>query len=176
MKKIICLLVSFIALFAIMGVVALETRTEGEIIDRGTIFVNGVEIETEDTILIAKYFLREITFEEMLFPLRTILEALGSTVYWEDETRSIFFDFAGVEYVAQLRRLDHVPGLEFIFVNEVKNPNSRIELHLDGGVSGFRMINNRIYLIGRSGLDLLEALGCRVEIDIENRILRIYSY
>jgi len=187
MKKFICLLVSFTVLF---GVLAFGVPTEHEADNQWTLFVDNIELETTS---LDGY---------VLFPLRAILESLGSTVTWEEgrryvyrgggdfwggDTRHIVFDFAGEEYAIRVNQSNPASSSpEFVGIRFMKAENR----HNSGGSywlnlgprtenpmrTGFAaIVNNRAYLVGITGRRLFEELGCRVYIDTENRILRIYS-
>ena len=191
MKKYMFLVAVLVMILGMVGlVVGMQTDSE-ENMDyiKGTILVNGVEVEAEDTVLIRTVTIYERTrlgvltteVERMLFPMRTILEALGSTVTWDESTGNIFFDFAGEEYVAWFRILTpRSPEDTFVYISKIENMytmrlDEMIQLNPMAGNGIYRIINDRTYLSQDTGQRLFEALGCRVEVDIENRVLRIYS-
>lgn len=184
----ICLSVVFIGMIFIVSV---GTDVEGEMVDEGVIFINGVKIEC--MFPIREDFVWERTadnrmvqtdkvIEIMDFPFQTILEELGSTVTLEESTGNIYFDYAGIDYVCKLQELERsgFSTLYFIRICEFENEDSinnadYIQLNPMSADGSYCTIDNITYLTQDTGQRLFEALGCTVEIDLEQRILKIYS-
>lgn len=175
MKKLICsLVVGCLVLYVISAVAITGTNAEDDMYNKGTIYVNNVEVINEATTLVSD--------NEMFIPLRTVLEALESTVTWEESTGNIYFDFKDQNYICKLRKLEreNFPPLCFIQICKVENKDSinnadYIQLHPMSADGSYCMINDRTYLYPQTGQRLLEALGCTVEMDMENNILKINS-
>ena len=145
--------------------------TEVDMSNTGILIINGIEITDGDPVIRLD--------DQLLFPFRTILEALGSTVIWESSTGNIYFDFDGVVYASwDSGIVTNIPNGRHIYIGNVQNINSiyvdeHIQLH-PMGLPGFtRSINGRMYLVQEAGQFLLEAFGLEVEINIEQGMLRI---
>jgi len=139
--------------------------------DTGALIINDIEITDGDPVIKQD--------DQLLFPLRTVLEALGSGVIWESSTGNYYFDFDGVVYV--LRHFgSNVPETKTIFIGNVQYINTiyhdrliQLDRWSSAGFSHF--INGRTYLTQQTGQHLLEAFGFEINIDIEQRVLRIYD-
>lgn len=132
----------------------------------GSLYVNDNLIETTDSV----WFDGEI----VLLPFRTIIESLSGVVSWYPETENIIVYLDEVWYWCYIKTYnpDYVP--EYFFV---MNLNDKEDVYLTPMSSGgaFEMINDRVYLYEEGGTLLFEALGCTVEIDKENYVVRITS-
>jgi hypothetical protein len=144
-----------------------STITAMEVME-GTLIINGIEITNGDPVLTG--FMDQLTF-----PLRTILEALGSTVIWESSTGNVFFDIEGVVYASWdafgLGNRD--PRVMLITNVQYINDFYSVEFSPAGTSTIFRNVNGRIYLPEPSGVSLFRGLGFEVEADRENRILSL---
>lgn len=174
MKKLITSLVLCCSVLSVIVIIAVSnTNAEVDMNIMGTIFVDNVEINNKDTIVISE--------NEMLIPLRTVFEALGSKVVWEENTGNVYFDYAELEYICKFVALNqNFPENKSILICKVENKDSinnadYIQLNPMSADGTYRMINDRTYLYQQTGQRLLEALGCTVDIDLEQQILRISS-
>jgi hypothetical protein len=139
----------------------------------GALIINGMEITDGDPVINQR--------GHLLFPFRTILETLGSTVIWESSTGNYYFDFDGVVYV--LRAANFPPkdpdgNFLDIFISNVKNINCGRDdelIRLMGGGGLSISINGSTYLNPWTGQSLFEALGFDVEVDRAQGVLRISS-
>ena len=146
-----------------------EFKTVNEYFHEGAIYVNDAKLKDVDTAIF-------YSWQKVLFPLRTTLEALGSLVIWDEGTGNIYFDFEGVAYVCKMKALPNAPN--FIMICEVEHINSilnsdYIQLNPMSADGVYYTINNRKYLYQMTGQRLLEALGCEVIIDFEQQIIRV---
>ena len=164
---IVCLALSAIVVsFAISS-----TNAEGDMDNKGIIYVNGVEVSSEATV--------SIIDNEMFIPLRTVFEALESEVIWEENTGNIYFDYLGTNYVCKFIALNsNFPEKKSILVCKVENKDSisntdYVQLNPMSADGAYCMINDRTYLNQQTGQRLLETLGCKVEINLEQQTLRI---
>ena len=160
MKKLSMVIFVFV-LFASFQIISAENTT----MDKGYLYINGVLIEKTDTVLAER--------RAIFLPLRTIFETLGATVDWREDTGNVIITYKEESYICYIKEPN--PGyLKLFYVK-----NQRIGKHLyltamsTGG--GFCIINDRIYLYEQTGERLLEALGCKVEIDSNMRIVEIYN-
>ncbi len=172
-RAIIYVTTCFCIVFSVMMSIVTETNVGADTLsDKGTIFVNNVKLDTVDTIVIDN--------DEMQVPLRTVLEALGSTVIWEKSTGNVYFDYAGVVYVCRFKMIEreNFSPLYFVLICNVANINSErnddyIQLNQMSADGSYHVINDRIYLRQQTAQRLFESLGCKVDIDIEQNILSI---
>ena len=154
-------------------VLSISNNSEVGMRNKWAIYVNDVEISSEATVLTIE--------NEIFIPLRAVFEALNSEVVWGESTGNIYFDYAGIEYVCKFIALNPAfPEQKSILVCKVEDKDSisntdYIQLNPMSADGEYRIINGRTYLYQQTGQRLLEALGCRVEIDLAQRILRIYS-
>lgn len=135
---------------------------EGSMV-KGSLYVNDTLVESEDTILIQD--------NAILFPFRTITEALGAAVEWDETTGSTTMEYDEETYLCTIEEPN--PGYsdyfyikklcteEFLFLNPM-------------GLSGmYTPINDRTYLYRQSGECLCKALGIMVDVDAENYIVKL---
>ena len=174
MKKIVfssvigCLILSAI----VTSITVSGANAEVDMNNKGTIHVNGVEISSEATVLIID--------NEMFIPLRMVFEALKSEVIWEESTGNIYFDFKDENYICKPREVERKEFLPLYFIQicKVENKDSinntdYIQLNPMSADGSYRMINDRTYLHQQTEQRLFEALGCKVEIDLEQFVLNI---
>jgi len=168
MKKILCSLLLIGVVFSVMMGSSAKISAGGDMGNMGTLFINGVKVENRDTVIKSD--------DQLLFPLRTILEELGSMVMWESSTGNAYFDFAGVVYVCKLnafpQRIDAILVCKVTNINSTNNADY-IQLHQMSADGTYCSINGRIYLYQQTGQRLFEALGCKAEIDLNQGILKI---
>lgn len=137
----------------------------------GDIYIDNIKIDNEYTVLVKN--------DKMLFPLRTVLEGIGSKVEWEENTGNIYFDYKGTDYVCVFKALNSdFPDYKNILISEVKNQNSiynsdYIRLNPMSADGSYYVIDDITYLSQQTGQYLLEALGCDIAIDAEQKILKI---
>ena len=173
-KTIIPLALCSLVLLVIMGIVMSKINVEDDMNNRGTILINNVEISSRDTIIYEN---------EVFIPFQAVLEAIGSTVVYDQDTGNIYFDYAGEEYVCAFKASSnsHFPEKASILISTVENRNSRlnvnyIQLHPMGAAEFSRVIDNEVYLYQQTGQRLFEALGYNVVIDVEQRRMSLYKY
>ena len=165
MKRVICALVFLCVVISTTQGIVTKTNAEVDTSDKWTLLINDVELNTEDNVLISEKY--------MLIPLRIVLETLGSTVIWESSTGNVYFDFDGVVYVCSFVALNpDFPEDKSVIICNVSNINSKkssnyIFLNPMGVSGSYLLINGRTYLYPQAGQRLFEALGCKVEIDLE---------
>ena len=139
--------------------------------NKGDIYIDNIKIDNDANILIQD--------NEMIIPLRTVLEGIGSKVEWEENTGNIYFDYKGIDYVCVFKALNpDFPENKNILISEAKNQNSiynsdYISLNPMSAEGSYCMINDRTYLKQQTGQYLLKALGCDLEINIEEKTLKI---
>ena len=138
----------------------------------GIVYVNDVVIQTEMS--------EGLSFVRSPFPFLEILEAIEVAEIVEASEEKIFFNFAGIEYVCQFVQINPHFEQKYILISEVANLSSRmtnddfIQLNPMSADGDFVRLNDKVYLYRETGQRLFEALGCRVEIDMEQRVVRIY--
>lgn len=142
------------------------TNSYGETfhIKQGNLYVNNQLIESEDTIIYKE--------SAILFPLRTILESLGANVVWDQKTEDIYVEYKNKNYICSFEQLNPDYYKKYFFIKNVET-NQYIYLNPMGMSGAFEMINDRTYLYRDTAERLLKALGCSVEIDEENHVVRI---
>ena len=186
-KTIFSIVPGCLALFIILGGMMMTFRTyaDDEMVDRGAIFINGVEIESK--LLIKEEFAWERAGNRMVqtdrlievvyFPFQAILENLGSAVTLEESTGNIFFDFDDANYIAQFNRMQRDNAILISKVENMDsiNNNDFLQLFSMSADGTYCIEDNTIYLTQDTGRRLFEELGCKVEIDLVNKIVKIYS-
>lgn len=190
MKKIISMLILFSIIFTVsIPVISFETNAEEKVADKGTIFVNGVEIE--DQFLIVEGLAKERTEDNRLvqtdrsievayIPFQEIFEKLGATVDCEEDTNNILINYLGDIYICEVVVPDsYSPDDKYITIRNENINNGAlgnyIQLNPMGAIGNCKIINDTIYLAQDAGQRLFETLGCSFDIDVEQRILKIYS-
>ena len=161
MKKILILLVLLI------GCIFTPSYAEENGRTAGILFLNQTKIEHKDTVLFTG---------EVLFPLRTVMEQLGANVIWHEDTGNIDIVYKNKKYLCEIQAPNPMfPEIKYIYIKDSLNGNY---LHLTkmsiGGL--YTLINDRTYLYEETGIRLFEALGCTVEIDKEQKVVRITSH
>ena len=161
-----------ISFMVLLGVTVFNSLTREErMMSVGTIYINDTVLQTEVS--------KGISFVRSPFPFLEILEAIEVAEIVEASEEKIFFNFAGVEYVCQFVQLNPVSENIVMLVTKVVDMDSLnnddfIQLNPMSGSGSFAVSNDRVYLFWETGQRLFEALGCRVEIDMEQRVVRIY--
>ena len=135
--------------------------------EKGNLYINQKLINNGDDVLIRG--------NEVLFPLRTIFENLGATVDWDEETQNLSIDYNHNKYLCELEAAEPAsPDMKYIHMIDISNNKYLILTQMStGGMC--TIIDDRIYLYRLSGEILFETMGCAVDIDVEQRILKIYS-
>ena len=138
------------------------------------LYINDVKIPSENGIIIHDncYWL----------PFRAIMEELGSTVIWDENTGNILFNYKNKNYACKSRpvRGYNFPPTSLISICEKKYLNSDdikdyIQLN-PMGCTGFTItVNDRTYLDQYAACNFWQALGCDVKIDYNNKIVKISS-
>ena len=137
----------------------------------GMIYVNNVKLNDE--------FYISASYNEIIMPLRTILEALGSEVYQEESTGNIYFNYSGINYICKFVPLNsNFPEEKKILISNIEYKDStktsdHIMLNPMGASGSYCMVDNKTYLYRETGIRLFEALGCKVEVDSDTNIVRI---
>lgn len=134
---------------------------EGSMV-KGSLYVNDTLIESEDTILIQNNLI--------IFPFRTIMEALGATVSWDEKTGDTTMEYEDEVYLCTIK--EPSPGHKFFYVKKTST-DQYLFLNPMSFEGGYRMINDRTYLYQQSGEYLCKALGIMVDVDAENQTVRI---
>lgn len=162
MSLLVCLLSLIIGNTSIIN-------AEGNMYSSGTLYVNGTINNNNISVL----------FEggKAFMPLRTIFEALGANVRWESETNNIYVEYNNETYLCERRT---VSQYNFITVKNIKYADSKdnkdyIQLNPMSGDGVYYMVNDSTYLAQETGKRLFEAIGCVVEIDTANNIVKIES-
>lgn len=169
MKKILLFLL--IVYFTAMP--GFSVYSEDKMRSEGTIYLNNQLVDSELSVLINK--------QSMLIPLRTVLEAIGATVTWEQSTGNVHFNYNGIDYVCRLIALnDYFPENKSIMICKTENQGSEnmadyIKLNPMAANGYFIMIDDRIYLNEDTSIRLLNALGYQVNIDLDQQKLEIIS-
>lgn len=135
---------------------------EDKSMDEWSLYVNGALIESEDNVKYNAF---------VLLPLRTIFEALGATVEWQQETGETVIKYNGETYICEIFN----PNSNYYFYIRNKDTGEYVYLTPMSMGGGFNMINDRIYLFKEAGQRLFEGVGCTVEIDYDAKIVKIYD-
>ena len=164
-KAIIIFVFCCLVLTIIVGGIAIS-KINLEVTMGRPIYIDIVELDTEKGIL-------------NFIPLPDALEVLGSIVICDESTGDVYFDYLGENYICQLRALNpYFPEKKNIMICKIKNKGSiynkdYIQLNSMSADGAYRIINDKIYLYQESGQRLLEALGCKVEVDFEQKKMSI---
>ena len=130
----------------------------------GTLIVNQKTVEKKASVIIKN---------EVLFPLRTIFEELGAKVNWIENTGETEIVFNDKIYLCEIKAPNSFfPNNKYIYIKDVQN-NCYFYLTPMSMGGSYEMINDRTYLHQETGKRLFEAMGCIVEIDLENQIVNI---
>lgn len=149
----------------------IAAKAEGDILLKGNLYVNGQQIENSSTILIQD--------NEILMPLRSILEAMGSKVNWDEASGNIYFDYSNIKYVCKFLALNpNFPENKSIMICEVDKESSTknkdyVQLNPMAANGVYTMIEDRTYLNQETGKRLFEALGCTVEFELDTKTVSI---
>lgn len=172
MKKfIISIVLSLVLLTNMMSIVFPKFVFASELSHNLTIFVNNVKLGNEINVT--------TNDTAILLPLRAILETLGAEVHWDESTGNIYFNYAETNYVCKFVPLNlNYPDIKSILIckSEYKDSTKSsdyIMLNPMGASGSYCIINDRTYLYHETGKRLLEALGCNVEFDSRDYIIRI---
>ena len=144
----------------------------------GKLYINGKLIESDAPV---KFLLADdgVTVVGACFPFRTIMEGLGATVVWVEETENILIEYDRYYfidyYIAFIECLtepsDYPQNYKFYITNY--KTGEEFKLSPMGGDGGYLEVNDRIYLFQYSGEYLLQELGCQYEIDKEAKTIWI---
>jgi len=207
-KKLITTILAFTLIFALIGcgendlnlpdnsaapaVEHMPILTIGRIYETGnlgTLFINNVEIDSGDPVVVA-YGLGYIgIFEDenesweadsfiedlLLFSLQTIIESLGGSVSaWECGENEFSFNLNGIDYAVRLEQIEYDSHrtLNLIYIS---NGGEYLQLNSVSANGTYIVINDVLYLCDMTGQRLFESLGFSVYTDWENHIVRIYS-
>lgn len=158
-------------LLLIICLFTVQVNAEISIIEKGSLYINNVMIETEDTVMFKD--------GSVLLPFRTIFEALGATVEWNEVTEEIVVNYNNEAYICYTKAPNPGYGEYFYvrYMDSEKNKNSDNHIYLTSMSLGgaFKMINDRTYLYQETGKRLFEEVGCRVEFDMENKQVHIFD-
>lgn len=170
-KKINSLKACCLVLLLVISIIVPSINVEANMYYKGTIYVNGIKIISQDTILMSD--------DEIFIPLRTSLEALGSEVIWEESTGNIYFNYADTEYICKFVALNsYFPEAKSLLITKVSNKDSTInndyiQLNPMSADGAYLMINDRTYLYQETANRLFRALGCNIEIEKEPLVVKI---
>lgn len=137
---------------------------ENDTADSWILCVDGKTIESENTV--------RYTDNQVLFPLRTIYEALGADIVWYDELHEMAINYDGTTYMAYMSFVsnDNIPIIRFRYL---ENGNDLLLISPLSRYCRYCNINGSIFIYEDSGRVLFEKMGCNVEIDQQNHILKI---
>lgn len=130
------------------------------------IYVNGVAVESNSEI--------QARTQDMLIPLRTIFESLGATVIWQEETENILIKYNNESYLCYTSSPNSLYPTKYLYVKNLRT-NKNIYLTSMSYGGAYCIINDRTYLYSDTGKRLLEAMGCKVEFELNTRIFKIVS-
>ncbi len=113
--------------------------------------------------------------ENVLLPMRTILEAIGAIVYWDSNSGNISIDYKDKNFVCKFWENNCSNKYMTVEGDHINNGALKhfVSLNPMSGSGSYEMINDRTYLHQETGKRLFEAMGCIVEIDLENQIVNI---
>ena len=133
--------------------------------DEWNLIINQKKVENASSII--------FEYKTVWFPLRTVFEELGATVNWIEETGDTKIIYKDKEYLCEIKAPNpYFPETKYIYIKNVQNDNYFLLTSMSiGGV--FTMIDDRIYLWQDTGIRLLEALGCQVNVDMETQTVTI---
>ena len=151
---------------------SLEIKSANEYMNLGSLYVDGQEM---------KRVAKPIFFgNTMVMPLEETLEALGGTVIKEQSTSNVYFDFNGVVYACRFDALEgYPPHTKMITIRKVTNISSfnddtdMIPLGAWSFSGTSHIADDGIYLRHNTGLQLLEKLGCKVDLDLEGKKISV---
>ena len=135
----------------------------------GTISVMDIEYPTDIPVLFYE--------DTCLIPLRSVIEALGGMVNWDDETRKTTFDYNHESYLCDYSLEGKL--FERIKIWSKKMPNDYVQIQYYGQDSGpgyCCMLDDRTYMQKNMGEALLKRLGVKFEIDCTAKELKMYLY
>ena len=119
-----------------------------------TVYINETAA-TDDSIVVFE--------DDALFSLRGIFNALGATVTQEEGNISILYD--GKEYLCEMMAPNPMfEETEYIYIKDVEK-NEYVFLNDMATCGLFKEIDGEIYLYSITAENLLEYLGCAVEIN-----------
>lgn len=166
------LVLSYLMLLIVGFTVVLQTNVRADMNNKIMLYVNDIEVNG-DSVLTNDY--------GILIPLRTVLEALGSKVEWEESTKNIYFDYSGVNYVCGFVSLNpNFPDKKNILICNTENINSTnnadyIQLNPMSADGAYCMINDKTYLYQETAERLFEELGLTMDINIDMNIVKIFE-
>ena len=146
------IIVSILLIFSgFQNIVGAEVKCN----EKGNLYINQKIINNGD----------DVVFEnEALFPLRTIFENLGAIVDWEENTQSVSIDYNHNKYLCELKAPNpDFPDVKYIYVKDISNNEYFLLTPMSTG-GMYRIINDSIYLYEDTGKRLFEAMGCQVDI------------
>ena len=167
MKKIVSTLTLFTIMFLLVSVTFVSA--EGTTGESGLLYVNDDLVENESTVM--------FDGDAALIPLRTTFEALNAVVEWQQDTGNIEITYLNEIYICEF----HTIGETYKSIT-VKNKNLNngslgkyIPLNAMSGSGSYKVINDRTYLYQDTAKRLLEALGCKVEVESDTHTVKIFN-
>lgn len=161
-----------VMIFSIVSIIFLNILCGGNTMGASemTLTVNENNVINKDLPLIYN--------EQLLLPLRSIFESLGARVTWYSDTGKIMIEYAGEVYICKFWYAETVDKFMTVESSSIDNGalGHYIQLEPMSGSGAYEMINDRTYLYEETGRRLFEALGCTVEIDKEQKVVRITSH
>lgn len=132
-----------------------------DISESGKIYVNNNElIETESPIF------RD---DEVLLPLRSILENIGATVTWNQDLYEINIEYNANSYICKFWDKDTSNRYITIENNDIINGalGKYVKLEPMSGSGSYEIINDRVYLPQKTFEYLLTEFNCVLKINFE---------
>ena len=170
MKKTWLILLCILSL-NLINVWGVEISGEEDMENKWTLFVNNTEIVYGNKVIEEN--------NEIWIPFRTLFESLGSEVIWEESTGNIYFAYAEEKYICKFIALNgYFPEEISILICKEENEDSKynadyIQLNPWASDGTFVLIEDRTYLSQQTAEYLLKALGCSMEFDTEENIVKV---
>lgn len=152
----------------------LELPLPGSVSGEWTVIVNGAR---KDSIEIIAETSENVPVT--LVPLRSILEALGADVQWEESTGNVYFKYDNTDYACKFAALnENFPENKSLLVCRRENIDSiynddYIQLNPMSADGAFRIVDGKTYIYISTFSRLFSALGCTVKLDEENKLIEI---
>ena len=135
---------------------------------RGNLYINDILIESDNGILFDRW-------GKMLLPLRTIFEALGANVTWDEYNEQTIINHDGQSYICYTQNVNpEYINREYFFIQNMQT-KQYIFLNPMAPFGIYTTINDRIYLCQDAGIRLLQGLGYTIEIDANTKTVRIQT-
>lgn len=166
-KRMLISLVIMLLFYQVVGF-SQEVITHENITTDIKLFVNDSEIATDGLNLVQN--------NEIMIPLRLMLESIGYKVAWNETTKSIDFSYTDKNYVCQLQIINSSYGEIPICIVQCKNYPpyfANVALGPSSINGGYTLINGVTYINQRTAKYLLKELGYILKTDSTNGIIKI---